>query len=77
MAIDSSIFDPTPREQMHELADRYKKMIGKLAGGEVPVDLPWPDPRFQKMVVSLIGDMRKYKADADKLAVIREVFSGK
>lgn len=66
-----------PREAMQELAAGYKGIIQRLHDGDIPAQIPWDDPRFQTMVLKLIGDMRMYKKDHDDLAVIRSVFGGK
>ncbi len=80
MAMNPSMHDPfadATRGRMEELYRGYKCVIDSLAEGIVPPSIPWHDQRFQDMVVQLIGAQRKYKADADKLAVIRDVFGGK
>ena len=65
------------REQMDALYAKYENIIAQLSRGVVPAEIPWTDPRFQKLLLQFIGGMLRYKVDADKLAIIREVFGGK
>lgn len=67
----------TPRERAHADHARFKEVIRALGDGEVPRDIPWEDSNFQTMLLALIASQRGYKAEADKLAVIRDVFRGK
>lgn len=65
------------RDRAVALHAAYTDIISKLGDGEVPINIPWTDPRFQDMLLNAIGAWRSYKRDAEKLAVIREVFGGK
>lgn len=62
-------------------SDKVKSIIAlvnKLCDdGERPVTIPWSDPDFQYGLLKKIGVMRGYKKDAEKLAIVKEVFGGK
>ena len=47
-----------------------------MDAGMVPADIPWSNPDFQYALISRMQDFRRYKADADKLAIIKEIFGG-
>jgi len=64
------------RGEAKQLAERYIFLVEKILAGERPVEIPWQEPRFQDLLLRKIGQLGQYKADADKLAVIKEVFGG-
>lgn len=73
-----ALYGTTTRERVHETYKMYTEIISKLGDGvAVMGGIPWDDPRFQEMLLTAIGVWRQYKRDAEKLAVIREVFGGK
>ena len=70
----------TPRERAYARADAYRMIIDDLSQS-VPTDIgkaaPWLDRDFQTMLVATLQRAKKFEEDARKLAVIKEVFSGK
>ncbi len=67
----------TSRERMEDLAREYKGMLNRMVAGEMVANAPWADPRFQEMVNQELGRHRQWKCDAEKLAIVKEVFGGK
>ena len=64
------------REKYIEQAADIRSVVEKIVAGTMPAVIPWTEPVFQTMLLHAIGDLRRFKADADKLAVLKEVFGG-
>lgn len=54
----------------------YMGLTSQLVEGKVVSELPWNDPDFQRAVLESFKRCAKWKADAEKLAVVKEVFGG-
>lgn len=65
------------RERAMADHERYLDIVQKLDAGEAPDNIPWGDHRFQSMLLAAISKWLTYKRDAEKLAVIRDVFGSR
>lgn len=65
------------REDMISTVDRCVALAQDLVDGKVHENFPWTDRTFQRALIEKIKEYRRYKEDAKKLAIIKEVFGGK
>ena len=55
---------------------KYVQLVNAVIAGEsnFPPDTPWRDKLFQQCLVFVLRDTRRWREDAQKLAVIKEIF---
>ena len=73
MSIATTISPALVREQ----AERDQGCVDAMVQGTRPYAAPWGDIRFQEMVMNALARGGIWRRDAEKLAIIREVFGGK
>lgn len=63
---------------MEKALDYGKRLEAVMNNTHMREDsLPWSDPHWQQMVCARLREVGKYRDDAQKLAIIKEVFGGK
>jgi hypothetical protein len=65
------------REFIDRRARTFNEFIARMLTGERLLSLPWNDALFQELIVKALALAGGWKHEAEKLAVIREVFGGK
>lgn len=65
------------KERDQRWRESMQPCIEAMVNGTRPVACPWENPLFQDMVLKALAKGGTYRRDAEKLAVIREVFGSK
>lgn len=67
-------------QEQHERDQRWcesmQSVVDSMVSGTIPYAFPWEDKRAQRLVMQALARGGTWRRDAEKLAVIREVFGG-
>jgi hypothetical protein len=82
-SVTGGAFDNANQRELKERAEQFERrrdtlqgFVDRMIDGEMLVSLPWGDEMFQRVILRALAASKQWRRDAEKLAVIREVFGG-